>query len=127
MGIESSGLTILTKILHILNIQKSIAFGHFCFSVLEIFPFLRKRLVLDTTFFVWWDPIFVIWWFSTHHSSINLYGSAHSTYWSTCTYMPDELISEAEWPISFWKTFYSRLSFDFFGLVFGENLGFWNF
>jgi hypothetical protein len=42
--------------------------------------------------------------------------------------MPDELISEAEWPISFWKTFYSsRLSFDFLGLVFGENFGFCGF
>ena len=45
----------------------------FCFSVLEIFPFLRKRLVLDSTVFAWWDPIFVIWWISTHRSSIKLY------------------------------------------------------
>jgi len=117
----------LTKILHILNIQKSIAFGYFWFSVLEIFPFLRKRLVLDSTFFVWWDPIFVIWWISTHHSSIKLYGSAHSTYWSTCSYRPDEHIAEARWSILMWKNCYGRLPFGFFGLVFGEKYGFWNF
>ena len=71
-------------------------FGHFWFSVLEIFPFLWKRLGLNSTFFVWWDPIFVIWWISSHHSSIKLYASAHFTYWSTCTYMPDELIFQAK-------------------------------
>jgi len=85
---------------------------------------LWKRLGLNSTFFVWWDPIFVIWWISTHHSSIKLYGSAHSTYWSTSSYMPDEHIAEARWSILMWKNCYGRLPFDFFGLVFGEKYGF---
>ena len=42
------------------------------------------------------------------------------------SFFSDALVSEAEWPISFWKTFYtgSRLFLDFFGLVFGENFGY---